>query len=547
VPGTWFEQETGTKVYTNFGVATYRLLLNVPSTIKDPALRVQGVATAYKLYANGQLITEVGTVLEDPSQFMDCEKSLILALPSGTQELELIFQVGNLNYANGGIRQSPIFGSKQVLEQQKTALLSLQLLFMGSILIFSVYYFLLFLLQTKNKTALYFSLLCFITALRSLIWGEAPVVIFFPNVSYNARAFINYLTGFNLIPSLILFVLSIYPLERKKTIARFVLLPTIIFDVLLLLKSTAFLSPFSSSLYILVLLQLIYIICILIKAVLRKRDNAKLMFIATCVFVLTILQDILHYESIGGINISNMFLYGNLVVLMAMSYIQAKQQAYAQQRLILYNENLIETYKLKDKIISIEMSFLQAQIKPHFLYNALNAIANVCEKDGKQAGKLILDLAIYLRGSLEFNNLHKMVTIEKELEFVDTYFHIEQARFGEKIQLRKEIDIPLDYQIPVLILQPLVENAVRHGISKKLGGGTVYIRMKELNKGVCIEIEDDGVGIDREKLSMLLTEGKAGSGIGLLNIHSRLLKIYGAGLDISSEEGCTIIKIVISE
>lgn len=67
--------------------------------------------------------------------------------------------------------------------------------------------------------------------------------------------------------------------------------------------------------------------------------------------------------------------------------------------------------------MATEMSFLQAQIKPHFLYNALSAIANVCEKDGKKAGKLILDLAIYLRGSLEFNNLDRMVAIEKELEF----------------------------------------------------------------------------------------------------------------------------------
>jgi len=140
-----------------------------------------------------------------------------------------------------------------------------------------------------------------------------------------------------------------------------------------------------------------------------------------------------------------------------------------------------------------------------------------------------------------------MATIEKELQFVDTYFHIEQARFGEKIHLQKEIDIPLDYQIPVLILQPLVENAVRHGISKKLGGGTVFVRMKKLNDGAYIDIEDDGVGIDSEKLATLLKEDEAINGIGLRNINNRLLKIYGRGLDISSEEGRTIVKIVIPE
>ena len=212
---------------------------------------------------------------------------------------------------------------------------------------------------------------------------------------------------------------------------------------------------------------MIYIIYVLIKAVFHKSENAILMFIAICVFIFTIIEDILHYIGIGGINLSYMFLYGNFAVIIAMSFVQARQQANTHKKLILYNENLVEADRLKDKIMATEMSFLQAQIKPHFLYNALNAIANVCEKDGEKAGKLIIDLAIYLRGSLEFNNLDKMVTIEKELEFVDTYFNIEQARFGQKIQLFKEIEIPLDYQIPVLILQPLVENAIQHGISKK--------------------------------------------------------------------------------
>jgi two-component system, LytTR family, sensor kinase len=197
--------------------------------------------------------------------------------------------------------------------------------------------------------------------------------------------------------------------------------------------------------------------------------------------------------------------------------------------------------------MATEMSFLQAQIKPHFLYNALSAIANVCEKDGKQAGKLIIDLALYLRGSLEFNNLDKMAMVEKELEFVDTYFHIEQARFGQKIQLRKEIEIPIDVQIPVLVLQPLVENAVRHGISKKSGGGTVTIRMMKKGRNICLEIEDDGVGISGDKLATILSEHENAQGVGLLNIHNRLLKLYGRGLEISSESGRTCVKLLIPE
>lgn len=548
VPGTWDGREAGEKTYPANGVATFRLRLNLPSTLKDPAIHIQHVADAYNLYANGRLIAEVGKVSDKASDFQDDEKSLILDLPKDTQELELIFQVANLKYnGGGGLRQSPVFGSKLVLERQRMMLLVLQLLFIGSIFVFAIYYFLLFLLQTKNKTALLFSLLCFITVLRSLIWGEAPLVIFFTEVSFDARLFINYLTGNNLIPIMILFVLGIFPYEYKKTISGLVLLPTLFLDVLLL-TPPAFMSIFTNYMYLLVLLQLIYMMCILIKAVFHKREHAILMFMAFCVFVLSIIADILYYIGAGSINLSYVFLFGNFAVIIAMSYIQARQQANIYKKLVSYNEKLVEADKLKDKIMATEMSFLQAQIKPHFLNNALNAVANVCEKDGKRAGRLILDLAIYLRGSLEFNHLDKMATIEKELEFINTYFNIEQARFGEKIQLLKEIEIPLDFQIPVLILQPLVENAVRHGISKKPEGGTVYVRMKQTNEGTCMEIEDDGVGMDGEKLAMLLNEEKTGQGVGLLNIHHRLLRLYDRGLNISSETGRgTCVKIVIPE
>lgn len=547
VPSTWDEKSIGIKGYPERGFATYRLRLTYPSTLKDPALHIKNVATAYRLYVNGKLMEEVGEVSDELSNFKDEERSIIIELPNDKKDLEIIFQVANLKYAKGGLREGPLFGSKQVLEQQKLSLLALQLLFIGSVFIFGVYYFILFLLQKKNKTALFFSMLCFITVLRSLIWGEAPIEILFPQVTYVTRVYINYFTGFNLMPIIILFMISIYPLDYKKIFLMLVLLPTIFINLLLLID-TEVMSSFSIYLYMLVLLHMIYIFIILVKAVINKRDNALLMLICICIFILTIIQDIFHYKRIGGINLTNMFLYGNLVIIIAMSYVQAKKQADTHKKLVLFNENLVEADRLKDKIMSTEMSFLQAQIKPHFLYNALNAIANICEKDGKEAGKLIIDLAIYLQGSLEFNNLDKMITIEKELEFVDTYFNIEQARFGQKIQIVKEIKIPLDYQIPILVLQPLVENAVRHGISKKIDGGTVWVRMRQLDEGICIEIQDDGGGIDSEKLSMLLKADRKDCGVGLLNIHNRLLRLYGRGLEISSEvKRYTCVRLVIQD
>jgi len=547
VPSSWSDGIAGNVVYPEYGVATYRLNIKCPSTIEDPALKIQRVITAYKLYANGELIQEVGKVSDKLSEFKSGYEFLILDLPKDKEDIELIIQVANLNYSGGGLRDSPVFGSKQVLERQKLMRLSIQLLFIGSVFIFGAYYLLLFILQRKNRTALFFSIICVNTTILSLLWGEAPMFILFPNIKLSYWVVMNYFILYNMMPSIILFILSIYNLDYKKKTTMIILMPTFFF-VGLLFTPLSFISKLNKCFYVIMLIQMIYILGVLIKAVLRKRDNSILMFIAIGLFVLANIEDRFHNKGIGGINISYMFLYGNLVLIIAMSFIQARQQAKNHKKLMLYNEKLVEADILKDKIMATEMSFLQAQIKPHFLYNALNAIANVCEKDGKNAGKLIIDLAIYLRGSLEFNNLDKKTTIEKELEFLDTYFNIEQARFGQKIQLIKQVEIPLNLQIPVLILQPLVENAVRHGISKKTGGGTVYVRMKQIKEGTYIEIEDDGVGINDEKLAMLLSEERKDKSVGLLNIKNRLLRLYGIGINISSQVGLgTCVKLVIPE
>lgn len=545
VPGTW--ADNANTHYTRQGIATYKLSIYYPPTLKDPALRIQYVANAYKLYVNGRLVEEVGSALNDKTNFQNDDKIAIIDLPKNMQKIDLIFQVGNLNCATAGLRAAPVFGSKQVLEYQRMIMLILQMLFIGGVFIFGIHYFFLFLLQTKNKTALFFAIFCLITALRSLILGEIPLQIILPNVSPELRMYINYLTGYNYVAIVILFVHSIYPLEFNKKIMALFLLPSLVFDIVLLIASPQFMTFYTNYLYILLLLQMLYIMSVLMKSILRKRDNAILMFITVCILIWAMDVDIINFILIGNIYLSCMFLLGNFTVILAMSYVQARQQAMDHKKLILYNEKLLEADELKDKIMATEMSFLQAQIKPHFLYNALSAIANVCEKDGKEAGKLIIDLAVYLRGSLEFNNLEKMTTIEKELAFVDTYFHIEQARFGQKIQLQKEIEVAFDAQIPVLVLQPLVENAVRHGISKKPGGGTVTLRMMQKEASIYIEIEDNGIGINGEKLAALLDGQDLKQGVGLSNIHNRLLKLYGRGLEISSEAGITCVKLLIPE
>lgn len=213
-----------------------------------------------------------------------------------------------------------------------------------------------------------------------------------------------------------------------------------------------------------------------------------------------------------------------------------------RQELLARVKTLLALKKALDEILSSEMRFLQAQIKPHFLYNAINTIMGFCRRNPEQARELLDELSCYLRGKFRFGDLDKFVLFEEELELIKAYLHIEKARFGERLNVVYNIASGTNYQIPPLILQPLVENAVRHGIYPQKEGGTVEISAEDLGDTLVIKIIDNGVGMSMDKIAEVFKEQDQATGIGLKNVNRRLLSYYGQGLDITSEieQGTTV-------
>ncbi len=174
---------------------------------------------------------------------------------------------------------------------------------------------------------------------------------------------------------------------------------------------------------------------------------------------------------------------------------------------------------------------LQAQINPHFLFNSLNTIVSFCRTDVEMARKLIVKLADFLRHNLYQGN--QFVTLDQEMEHVNAYLELERARAGERLEIREEIDPELlEVRLPSLIIQPLVENAVKHGILPNPGGGTVTIRARTAGREARISVHDTGQGIPVDRLKTLLSQprmwGKRRKGgIGLVNVNERLVSIYG--------------------
>ena len=197
---------------------------------------------------------------------------------------------------------------------------------------------------------------------------------------------------------------------------------------------------------------------------------------------------------------------------------------------------------LKTMAKEAELKALQTQINPHFLFNALHTTSFFVRKDPNKAREIIIDLSTYLRYNLE--NSCKLVPLEMELEQVKAYFNIEKARFGDKISLNIDVDENIkNISIPSLIIQPLVENSIKHGLWEKREGGFVNIIAKKENKDCLITIEDNGVGIDQKIIDNL--DDRIDKNIGLKNVHNRIKLIYGKGLVVEKLETGTKISFYI--
>jgi two-component system LytT family sensor kinase len=210
------------------------------------------------------------------------------------------------------------------------------------------------------------------------------------------------------------------------------------------------------------------------------------------------------------------------------------------------------TTRIERKLVEQEKALLQArmdalisQINPHFLFNTLNTISSLIRFDPDTARTVLMKLSNILRRRLKAQ-VH-FSPLQQELDFIDDYLDIEVVRFGrEKLQIRKEIDpATLDMVVPSMILQPLVENALRHGIAPKIEGGAITLRAQRGKGRLIVEVIDDGVGISEQRQTEVYD-----SGIGISNVRERLKVVYGQDflMKIDSQPGKgTAIRMEIPE
>lgn len=187
--------------------------------------------------------------------------------------------------------------------------------------------------------------------------------------------------------------------------------------------------------------------------------------------------------------------------------------------------------KQEQELSEMQRKIMLSQIQPHFLYNSLNTIYFLCEKDAAVAQKAINDFAEYLRGDLDSLKANRPVLFEKELRHIKYYLALEQIRFEDELRIEYDIQEE-EFFLPALSIQPLVENAVKYGVGKAPEGGTVKIMTRKYDLGYEVIVSDDGVGFD-------MTEWKKDkrSHIGIENVRQRLQIMCGGTLSILSKKG----------
>jgi signal transduction histidine kinase len=198
---------------------------------------------------------------------------------------------------------------------------------------------------------------------------------------------------------------------------------------------------------------------------------------------------------------------------------------------------------LETSLVEARLKTLEAELHPHFLFNTLHAISTLVHSDPDAADRMISRLGDLLRLTFDRSGAAG-VPLKHELEFLQKYLEIEQIRFGDRLAVRFDIDPQaLDAEVPRLILQPLVENAIKHGIAPKTEGGLVQVSARRQDADIWLEVRDNGVGLSR------MARARFSNGVGLSNTRARLACLYGEDhrLDVSDTDGGLAVQMRIPD
>lgn len=551
VPGSWRKDIYGRK-YPEYGCATYRLIL----TNVDPGLiyglKKQSIRIASKIYVNGKLLIQSGVVSASIRDEDMGNSPGVAYFQTDLEKIEIIIQVSSHKIFGGGIAESLYFGDQQEIVSFFVGDIILDMLPIAFSLGVAAVYLIIVLLipgyYKKEKASVFFPMGAASLALINATLGERIIKYVLPDIS--TEGLLN-LESVLICMGILSIVMAVYHLDKKFISILFrniIILTQGLFAILYVVLPAE--TPGIRTVFIVIDLLIIFIIEYRVLYLYMKRADLRITRIEHGLLLL-----VLYFINIYCIDqlVFTRGLIGNdmMSLISSVLYIFVWVLLLTYRYHTMYKKNekltvaLLESNYNMERVSNhaqrSEIAFLQAQIKPHFLFNSLNSILSLCHTNPSKASELLRHLAEFLKSAFDIDTASEFIRIESELESIRSYVFIEKTRFGKRLEVEMNIEEALKQQrIVPLLIQPLVENAIRHGALKREEDGRVKLSIQKVEGYGVVTVYDNGPGFSSSSQARLDSKsedtGTERQGVGLENIKKRLMHYYGEELHIEEQE-----------
>ena len=518
-------------------LATVKFDLNLP-TNTSYAVWFPSEFCDYRIYLNGRLIKESETY--DSKLPMYANGFYVKLSGSVTGEYTLVCDFKSPKSYINNASSAILIGAFSKVAPAFNALENVSIIIITYIIFNIIFMAIQNIAFRKDRRLLSFLVLSFATLLIISVSDGKSILTVFPSLPYQVGCFLEAISSPLFLLALIDFTNNLFPDFLPKRLV-------LVFAVLLLVPfaNALCLGQFPILAYAATFINVVpYAICLYVFAL--AFENHRKHALSYGLGVLFVESSVLLYFATSSMAIQSHYAYGGGYIVFGITMVSIIAGEYATQTRAeaFYTEELS---KQLEAMQASENAFLNAQMKPHFLYNTLNTIADCCVTDSEKAKSLINSLSEYLKLILSLDNMDKTVPLRRELELAEAYTAIEKERFPS-INFYTDFPVRLpSIMMPPLTIQPLIENAIKHGVRKSDKPGVVTLRIIEEPDCVEFFVSDNGVGMNQDEINNLFKVPKENKSIGIYNIDKRLKNIYKKGLKVESTQGlgtCVSFKVM---
>lgn len=535
VPSSWTTYNIDGNKLSNGGKASYRINLENITTTKPFVVSVPNLSGKCKIFINGECVFSNRSIPE--SEYETVAESFVVPISFQRNEkrsYEVVVEI-TCNFSSG-LTSVPILSTYESFRSRDMGTLAQRYFYIGIVIFITIAVMLLGILNKDIGGQFWLFVLCFAFAFRMLISNEGYIVShgLFGDLDYEIMTSLIYVSTYIIKLSMMMHLINVLSIKMKQIslvgisgmflVCAFV--PYVLYDYIYMATAYMWLQSVTY------LLDIILIYKIAEKIVARKKFAILYLWVY-CATAAGIVIENFYINGYISQNVSYIMPVTCMVFISSVVFIHFRDtvEAFEQAR---------RTAELQKELGDMNMTLMLSQIQPHFMYNALNTIKYLTKKDPKSAETAIVKFSNYLRANMDSLTQKEPIPFKKEMEHVQNYIHIESLRFGDRLKVEYDIRYD-DFIIPPLTIQPIAENAIKHGINQKVDGGTLKISSYEADNKIFIVIEDDGVGFDINE-----EKNDDRSHIGMQNIKTRLKEMLNAWVEVISIQGTgTRVTIII--